>query len=82
MVSSHRSGVPLSVVNGISNPSFGTFDGIKAVIGGHCTPFLSAAILAGLFTIATSTLAPAARKSSVAIILQCEYVMMFPSPLH
>lgn len=60
VLDSHNTGVPLRVVNGISNPSFGMEAGFKAMIQRHCSPFLAAAILAGFFTIATTTLAPAA----------------------
>jgi hypothetical protein len=63
VVSTHPSGVPISVANCISNPSFGSIDGLKVIIHRHCTPFLTAAVVAGFLAIATSTLAPAARKS-------------------
>ena len=62
VVSTHPSGVPISVANSISNPSFGSIDSLKAILHRHCTPFLTAAVVAGFLAIATSTLAPAARK--------------------
>jgi hypothetical protein len=61
--------VPISVANTVSNPSFGIIDSLKAIFHHHCTPFLTAAVLAGALAVATSTLAPAARKP--ALFLQC-----------
>lgn len=60
VVSTHPSGVPISVANAVSNPSFGIIDSLKAIFHHHCTPFLTAAVLTGALAVATSTLAPAA----------------------
>jgi hypothetical protein len=58
----HHGGVPLAAINGISIPSSGMFDTILAIIRRHCSPYLTVAFFAGLLSIATSTLTPAARK--------------------
>jgi hypothetical protein len=48
---------------------------LKAIIQRHCTPFLTAAVAAGGLAVATSTLAPAARKPYL-------YTMILPVLLH
>ncbi|KIM79523.1 hypothetical protein PILCRDRAFT_10350 [Piloderma croceum F 1598] len=68
VISAHPSGVPISVVNSISNPSFSTIESLKVIVQRHCTPFLTAAVLAGGLAGATSTLAPAAHKPPLYII--------------
>jgi hypothetical protein len=58
----HDGGVPLAAVNGISIPSSGMLNTVLAIIRSHCSPYLTVAFVAGLLSVATSIITPAARK--------------------
>ncbi|KAH7884959.1 hypothetical protein F5I97DRAFT_1305040 [Phlebopus sp. FC_14] len=60
VLSGRTDGVPLSVVNGISNPSFGYIDSIRAVFHRHCSSYFTSGLVASALIFATSILAPAA----------------------
>jgi hypothetical protein len=55
-----RNGVPISTLNSISNPSFGTVDSVRAIVRRRSSNYFMAALIASVLATATSTLAPAA----------------------
>ncbi|KAK0194438.1 hypothetical protein F5146DRAFT_436833 [Armillaria mellea] len=60
VLTAHQAGVPLSTINAISSPSFGTIDSFMAIARRHCSSYFTLSFISGFIVVAVSSLAPSA----------------------
>ncbi|KAK0469108.1 uncharacterized protein EV420DRAFT_8760 [Desarmillaria tabescens] len=60
VLTAHQAGVPLSTINTISSPSFGTFNSFMAIARRHCSSYFTLSFISSFIVLAASSLAPSA----------------------
>lgn len=75
VLTARQAGVPLSTINAISSPSFGTIDSFMAIARRHCSSYFTLSFISGFIVVAVSSLAPSAL--SVDSILVDGHVLAF-----
>ncbi|KAK0498799.1 hypothetical protein EDD18DRAFT_51113 [Armillaria luteobubalina] len=60
VLTARQAGVPLSTINAISSPSFGTIDSFMAIARRHCSSYFTLSFISGFIVVAVSSLAPSA----------------------